>query len=67
MRSNLSIAGLAFGNKMDAPVCVSQEGGVIGLNFHQSKEVLISDSVNGSAFSVRRTRGRRIGGWMVYD
>lgn len=52
-RSNLSIAGgLAFGNKMDAPVYVSQEGGVVGLNFHQSKEVLISDSINGSAFSV---------------
>jgi hypothetical protein len=48
--NNLSITGLGFGNKMDAPVCVSQEGGVVGLNFHQSREVLITDSINGSAF-----------------
>lgn len=33
------------------PVYVSQESGVIGLNFHQSKEVLISDT-NGSTFGV---------------
>lgn len=50
--SNLSLAGLAFGNKMDAPVYMSQESGVVGLNFHQSKEVLIADSINGSAFTV---------------
>lgn len=37
---------------MDQPVCVSQESGVVGLNFHQSKEVLIADSINGSAFTV---------------
>lgn len=30
---------------------ISQESGVIGLNFHQSKEVLISDS-NGSSYGV---------------
>lgn len=52
LRSNLAIGGLAFGNKLDAPVYVSQEGGVVGLNFHQSKEVLITDSINGSAFTV---------------
>lgn len=52
INSNLSITGLAFGNKMDQPVCVSQESGVVGLNFHQSKEVLIADSLNGSAFTV---------------
>ena len=37
---------------MDAPVYMSQESGVVGLNFHQSKEVLIADSINGSAFTV---------------
>lgn len=50
--SNLSLAGLAFGNKIDAPVYISQESGVVGLNFHQSKEVLITDSINGSSFGV---------------
>lgn len=50
--SNLSLAGLAFGNKIDAPVYISQESGVVGLNFHQSKEVLITDSMNGSSFGV---------------
>lgn len=46
---------------MVAPVCVAQEGGVVGLNFHQSREVLITDSINGSAFtvSVRRQYGER--------
>jgi hypothetical protein len=33
-------------------VYISQESGVIGLNFHQSKEVLISDSTNGSTYGV---------------
>lgn len=32
---------------------MSQESGVVGLNFHQSKEVLITDS-NGSAYGVSR-------------
>ncbi|XP_037028883.1 ABC transporter G family member 20 isoform X3 [Bradysia coprophila] len=50
--SNLSLAGLAFGNKIDAPVYISQESGVVGLNFHQSKEVLITDSINGSSFGL---------------
>jgi len=43
---------LAFGNKKDNPVYISQESGVIGLNFHQSKEVLISESNNGSTYGV---------------
>lgn len=42
---------MAFGSKMDKPSS-SQEGGVVGLNFHQSKEVLINDS-NGSIYTVR--------------
>ncbi|XP_031632898.1 ABC transporter G family member 20 isoform X2 [Contarinia nasturtii] len=46
--SNLSLSALAFGNKKDAPVYISQDSGVVGLNFHQSKEVLINDH-NGSA------------------
>lgn len=46
--SNLSLSALAFGNKKDAPVYISQDSGVVGLNFHQSKEVLIND-YNGSA------------------
>lgn len=49
--SNLTLSGLAFGNKKDAPVYISQDSGVVGLNFHQSKEVLVSDH-NGSAMSV---------------
>lgn len=49
--SNLSLSALAFGNKKDAPVYISQDSGVVGLNFHQSKEVLITD-YNGSANGV---------------
>lgn len=49
--SNLSLSALAFGNKKDAPVYISQDSGVVGLNFHQSKEVLIGDH-NGSALQV---------------
>lgn len=49
--SNLSLSALAFGNKKDAPVYISQDSGVVGLNFHQSKEVLVNDQ-NGSAISV---------------
>lgn len=49
--SNLSLSALAFGNKKDAPVYISQDSGVVGLNFHQSKEVLINEH-NGSAMGV---------------
>lgn len=49
--SNLSLSALAFGNKKDAPVYISQDSGVVGLNFYQSKEVLINDQ-NGSAMDV---------------
>lgn len=48
--SNLSLSALAFGNKKDAPVYISQDSGVVGLNF-QSKETLISD-YNGSVTGV---------------
>ncbi|XP_055699342.1 ABC transporter G family member 23 isoform X2 [Phlebotomus papatasi] len=49
--NNISLSALAFGNKKDNPVYVSQESGVVGLNFHQSKEILISDA-NGSTLGI---------------
>lgn len=52
IKGNISLSALAFGSKKDNPVYVSQESGVVGLNFHQSKEVLITDS-NGSTITVR--------------
>ncbi|XP_049278576.1 ABC transporter G family member 23 isoform X1 [Anopheles funestus] len=54
--NNISLSALAFGNKKDNPVYVSQESGVVGLNFHQSKEVLISDS-NGSTIAINGLNG----------
>uniref|UniRef100_A0A0A1XFV5 ABC transporter G family member 20 n=1 Tax=Zeugodacus cucurbitae TaxID=28588 RepID=A0A0A1XFV5_ZEUCU len=39
-------------SKMDKPSS-SQEGGVVGLNFHQSKEVLINET-NGSVFTLNQ-------------
>ncbi|XP_034944176.1 ABC transporter G family member 20 isoform X2 [Chelonus insularis] len=44
--NNISLASLNWGKK-DEPVYVTEESGVIGLNFHQSKEVLIHDTTNG--------------------
>lgn len=41
-----SQASLNWGKKNE-PVYVTEESGVVGLNFHQSKEVLIHDSTNG--------------------
>lgn len=37
------------------PVYVTEESGVVGLNFHQSKEVLVHDTTNGvgSHYDVR--------------
>ncbi|KAG5345492.1 ABCGN protein, partial [Acromyrmex charruanus] len=46
--NNISLASLNWGKK-DEPVYVTEESGVVGLNFHQSKEVLIHDSINGIA------------------
>lgn len=34
-------------DKKNESVCVTDESGVVGLNFHQSKEVLIHESQNG--------------------
>lgn len=47
-------ASLNWGKK-DEPVYVTEESGVVGLNFHQSKEVLIHDTTNGvgSHYDVR--------------
>jgi len=39
-------ATLNWGKK-DEPVYVTEESGVVGLNFHQSKEVLAQDQTNG--------------------
>ncbi|XP_021913320.1 ABC transporter G family member 20 isoform X2 [Zootermopsis nevadensis] len=44
--NNVSLASLHRGHK-DEPVYITEESGVVGLNFHQSKEVLITDSANG--------------------
>ncbi|XP_043266202.1 ABC transporter G family member 20 isoform X1 [Colletes gigas] len=44
--NNISLASLNWGKKNE-PVYVTEESGVVGLNFHQSKEVLINDSTNG--------------------
>ncbi|XP_011307965.1 ABC transporter G family member 20 isoform X1 [Fopius arisanus] len=44
--NNISLASLHWGKK-DEPVYVTEESGVVGLNFHQSKEVLIHDTTNG--------------------
>ncbi|XP_029671460.1 ABC transporter G family member 23 isoform X2 [Formica exsecta] len=46
--NNISLAPLNWGKK-DEPVYVTEESGVVGLNFHQSKEALIYDSTNGIA------------------
>lgn len=43
--NNISLASLNWGKKTE-PVYVTEESGVVGLNFHQSKEVLIHDSTN---------------------
>lgn len=48
--NNISLHAMGFGSKMDKPGS-SQEGGVVGLNFHQSKEILISET-NGSIYTV---------------
>ncbi|KAL1494779.1 hypothetical protein ABEB36_010323 [Hypothenemus hampei] len=40
--NNISLATLNWGKK--EPICVTEESGVVGLNFHQSKEVLVQDS-----------------------
>lgn len=44
--NNISLASLNWGKK-DEPVYVTEESGVVGLNFHQSKEILIHDTTNG--------------------
>nr|CAD7432192.1 unnamed protein product [Timema monikensis] len=44
--NNISLASLNWARKGD-PVYVTEESGVVGLNFHQSKEVLIQDNANG--------------------
>lgn len=52
--NNISLASLNWGKK-DEPIYVIEDSGVVGLNFHQSKEILIQDSSNGvgTHFDVR--------------
>lgn len=44
--NNISTAALNWDKKNDS-IYVTEESGVVGLNFHQSKEVLINDGSNG--------------------
>ncbi|KAI4460739.1 atp-binding cassette sub-family h member 1 [Holotrichia oblita] len=44
--NNISTAALNWDRKNDS-IYVTEESGVVGLNFHQSKEVLINDGSNG--------------------
>ncbi|XP_014273769.3 ABC transporter G family member 20 isoform X1 [Halyomorpha halys] len=46
LTNNISLATLHWGKK-EEPVYVTEESGVVGLNFHQSKEILIQDNTNG--------------------
>lgn len=50
--NNISLHAMTFGSKMDKPSS-SQDGDVIGLNFYQSREVLIND-LNGSISAVSK-------------
>ncbi|XP_031843264.1 ABC-type transporter snustorr isoform X3 [Nomia melanderi] len=45
--NNISLQASLNWGKKNEPVYVTEESGVVGLNFHQSKEVLIHDSTNG--------------------
>lgn len=45
--NNISLASLNWGKKDG--VYMTEESGVVGLNFHQSKEILIHDGANGHA------------------
>lgn len=49
--NNISLATMNWGKKDS--ISVTEESGVVGLNFHQSKEVLIHDGTNGH-IDVRR-------------
>lgn len=40
--NNISLASLNWGKKDS--ISVTEESGVVGLNFHQSKEILVHDS-----------------------
>lgn len=43
--NNISLATMNWGKKDS--IYVTEESGVVGLNFHQSKEILIHDATNG--------------------
>lgn len=53
--NNISLASLNWGKKDS--ISVTEESGVVGLNFHQSKEILIHDGTNGHVdVSINRYR-----------
>lgn len=43
---NPNVGTMNWGNKDDS-IFVTEESGIVGINFHQSKEVLIQDNTNG--------------------
>lgn len=55
--NNISLATLNWGKK--EPISVTEESGVVGLNFHQSKEVLVQES-NGHLDVSWNPFGRRL-------
>lgn len=66
--SNLTITGLASSMKKDAPVSVATDGGgVVGLNFHQSKDPLITDSLNGSSYTLNGNGPTTVTDGVAYD
>ncbi|KAL1449980.1 hypothetical protein WDU94_002444 [Cyamophila willieti] len=47
LSNNITLAPLQWGNKNDEPVYATEESGVVGLMFQQSKEIIIQDQYNG--------------------
>lgn len=54
--NNISLASLNWGKK-DEAIYMTEESGVVGLNFHQSKEVLIQDNINGVSTHLEQING----------
>jgi len=56
LTNNISLATLNW-SKKDEPVYVTEESGVVGLNFHQSKEASLQDNTNGHYDMNGRAKG----------
>lgn len=52
--NNISLATMNWGKKDS--ICATEESGVVGLNFHQSKEILINEAAANGHIDVRRFR-----------